>query len=221
MALLLPRRPGVGADKPGTRGWAVRWRGSAAVLLGCGMFAISTGWIGAAVGLSGGLAGWWALGRFAAISESGLQHDRELLLELPLALDLLRAGLVAGAGLPNALAAAGGAVRGPLSARLLDVARLLSLHASAETAWGNWLTDTQLAPVARALVRTWDSGAPVASLLGRLADDQREATRARAEAAVRRLGVRAVVPLGMCFLPAFVLVGVVPVVVGLAKTALV
>lgn len=34
--------------------------------------------------------------------------------------------------------------------------------------------------------------------------------------APRRVGVLAVAPLGLCFLPAFVLLGIVPVVVGLA-----
>jgi hypothetical protein len=38
--------------------------------------------------------------------------------------------------------------------------------------------------------------------------------------AARSAGVRAVAPLGLCFLPAFVLVGVVPTVVGLATAAL-
>ena len=37
-----------------------------------------------------------------------------------------------------------------------------------------------------------------------------------AEQAARRVGVLAVAPLGLCFLPAFVLLGVVPVVIGLA-----
>ncbi|MFB9964969.1 hypothetical protein ACFFOP_20530 [Sinosporangium siamense] len=36
-------------------------------------------------------------------------------------------------------------------------------------------------------------------------------------AAARRVGVYAVAPLGLCFLPAFVVVGVVPTMVGLAS----
>jgi pilus assembly protein TadC len=49
--------------------------------------------------------------------------------------------------------------------------------------------------------------------LGRLADDLRAARAARAEAGAQRLGVLVVLPLGLCFLPAFLLTGVVPVIV--------
>ena len=43
------------------------------------------------------------------------------------------------------------------------------------------------------------------------------AARAHADAedAARRVGVRAAVPLGLCLLPAFLLIGIVPVVAGL------
>ncbi len=68
----------------------------------------------------------------------------------------------------------------------------------------------------RALVRAGEGGAPVAVAVARLAAEARAEDRARAEQAARRAGVLAVAPLGACFLPAFVLLGVVPVVVGLA-----
>jgi hypothetical protein len=72
------------------------------------------------------------------------------------------------------------------------------------------------APAVRALVRASDGGAPVAAAVARLAADARAAARERDRRAARQAGVRAVLPLGLCFLPAFVLLGVVPVVVGLA-----
>ncbi|MCU1692975.1 MAG: hypothetical protein JWM64_2066, partial [Frankiales bacterium] len=52
--------------------------------------------------------------------------------------------------------------------------------------------------------------------VARLAAEARASATARAEQRARRAGVLAVAPLGLCFLPAFVLLGVVPVVVGLA-----
>ncbi|MCW2777557.1 MAG: hypothetical protein JWN17_1282, partial [Frankiales bacterium] len=52
--------------------------------------------------------------------------------------------------------------------------------------------------------------------VARLAADARAEARSAAEQRARRAGVLAVAPLGLCFLPAFVLLGVVPVVVGLA-----
>ena len=47
----------------------------------------------------------------------------------------------------------------------------------------------------------------------------REEHRARAEVedAARRVGVRAALPLGLCLLPAFLLIGIVPVVAGLME----
>ena len=76
-------------------------------------------------------------------------------------------------------------------------------------------TDAELAPVARAMARAEASGAAPAETVARVADECREAYEAAATAAARAVGVRATVPLGVCFLPAFLLIGVVPVVAGL------
>ncbi|WP_165035275.1 type II secretion system F family protein [Candidatus Protofrankia californiensis] len=72
----------------------------------------------------------------------------------------------------------------------------------------------EIAAFARALHRTEESGARLAVTLGRLADQTRARQQERALAAARRAGVTAVVPLGLCFLPAFIALGVVPVVIG-------
>lgn len=77
------------------------------------------------------------------------------------------------------------------------------------------LEDDPLAPAARALGRAAEGGAPVAAAVARLAADARARSRAQGELAARRVGVLVVAPLGLCFLPAFVLLGVVPVVAGL------
>lgn len=60
----------------------------------------------------------------------------------------------------------------------------------------------------------------MADVLTRLADDAREASRTNAVSAARKVGVKAVAPLGLCFLPAFVLLGIIPVIAGLASTIL-
>jgi pilus assembly protein TadC len=49
--------------------------------------------------------------------------------------------------------------------------------------------------------------------LRRIADDLRAARHADVEAAAQRAGVLIVLPLGLCFLPAFVLAGIAPVIV--------
>ncbi len=65
------------------------------------------------------------------------------------------------------------------------------------------------------------AGVPAAGLLRRAAEDVRDDAAATGLAAAERLAVRLVLPLGTCVLPAFVLVGVVPVVVGVLSSTVV
>lgn len=73
---------------------------------------------------------------------------------------------------------------------------------------------------ARALARAAEGGAPVANTVARIAASVRAEAGAEASRAARRAGVMAVGPLGLCFLPAFVVLGVVPAIVGLAEPLL-
>jgi len=66
------------------------------------------------------------------------------------------------------------------------------------------------------LVRAGESGSTVTAALRALAAESRTSTWARTEGAVRRAGVWVLAPLGLCFLPAFVCLGVVPLVLGIA-----
>jgi len=134
--------------------------------------------------------------------------------QIPAALDLLAACLSAGAAPAHALAAVGEAFDGEAGTVLSAVARLAMLGAPIETAWSGCLSDRRWAPIARAVIRAHYSGAALTDVLVHLADDRRRALRADAQIAAQRAGVKAVLPLGVCFLPAFVLVGVVPVVAG-------
>ena len=59
-----------------------------------------------------------------------------------------------------------------------------------------------------------ESGSSVSEAMTRLADDLRRSARADVESRARAVGVKAAIPLGVCLLPAFVLVGVVPLVAG-------
>jgi pilus assembly protein TadC len=136
--------------------------------------------------------------------------------QLPAALDLLAACLAAGAAPAPALAAVGEAFDGEVGDMLSAVARLSMLGAPVETAWAKCLSDPRWAPIARAVIRAHHSGAALTDVLVHLADDRRRALRTDAQAGAERAGIAIVLPLGACFLPAFVLVGVVPVVAGFA-----
>ena len=151
---------------------------------------------------------------------------RQLAGDLPLVLDLL-AGCLAGGASPGAAASAvGRAVGGPCGDRLLGVAGAMSVGTTGEDAWarlagpGGVASDDPLAAAARALSRAAEGGAPVAATMARLAGEARAAARLRGQAAARKAGVVAVAPLGLCFLPAFMLLGVVPAVAGLAGPVL-
>jgi pilus assembly protein TadC len=148
------------------------------------------------------------------------RRRQRLRADLPLLLDLLAACLAGGATLPEAAGAVAAAVGGPAGERLAVVTSALRVGTSPADAWaalaGPAPDDDPLAPVSRALARAAEGGAPVAGAVARLATDARLRAKADGEAAARRAGVLAVAPLGLCFLPAFVLLGVVPVIAGLA-----
>jgi Flp pilus assembly protein TadB len=140
---------------------------------------------------------------------------RELVAVLPWGISLLAAGLEAGVDPTVCLARVALAVPGVLGDRFGAVAAGLRLGAPVESAWAEALQGggESLRPLADAYVATSSDGSALVVRLTRLADEALEASAASALAAARRVGVQAVLPLGLCFLPAFVAVGVVPVVV--------
>ena len=141
--------------------------------------------------------------------------------DLPRAADLLATCLEAGAEPASALAEVAAAIGGPLEARLRPVALALAAGSPATRAGvGSGGPDDPVGRLVRTLVRAGETGAPLASSVRDLAADERERARWDALERARRAGVRAVGPLAACFLPAFVLVGVLPVVVGVARSLL-
>jgi tight adherence protein B len=62
------------------------------------------------------------------------------------------------------------------------------------------------------------AGVPAAALLRAAADERRRDARARSAVAAERLGIALMLPLGVCILPAFLLVGVVPLFVALLSS---
>jgi glutamine synthetase len=121
-----------------------------------------------------------------------------------------------GAGLSptSALDYVAEAVGPPAHDELVAVSARLRLGVDPGTVWRDLAHHPQLGGLGRALARAVESGASVADAMERLSDDLRRATRADVENRARAVGVKAAVPLGVCLLPAFVLVGVVPLVAG-------
>ncbi|MCX4748126.1 type II secretion system F family protein [Kitasatospora sp. NBC_01287] len=147
-------------------------------------------------------------------------REQELLMaQLPLTAELLAACLGSSASPAQAAEAVARTIGDPMRARLTATSAQLELGTPPAACWERLGDECPaLAPLARCLVRTTVSGAPPAAPLAGLALAQRAAAGRAAHARVRRAGVLATAPLGLCFLPAFVLIGVVPVVVGLAAS---
>ena len=87
-----------------------------------------------------------------------------------------------------------------------------------DQAWAE--VDPRWSRTAMALRLAREAGIAPSSLLLTGAADLREARLAAIDVAAARLGVRLVVPLGVAFLPAFVLTTIVPVVLALARQVL-
>ena len=125
-------------------------------------------------------------------------------------------------GMPVAAAvtATTAGLAGPSGRALRRVAGLLELGADAADAWSAAADRPALAPFARAACRSAGTGAALAQVArtegDRLHAELTDTARARAE----RAGVLITGPLGLCFLPAFLVLGIAPVVIGLASQAL-
>ena len=198
----------------------MRWRRLAVAVL-CGL---AVGWVvGLPVGLVVGAAGMAAAYRWLSRLPDPAERaiTRRITADMPFAADLLASALRSGVATEVAVGCAGRALAGPLGERLEQVERALRLGSPADEAWSYLIADGRgddPATVAarrlvRAAVRSQHSGAALAGSLLRVADDLRAERLIGADADGRRAGVLIVLPLGLCFLPAFVLAGLVPVIV--------
>ncbi|NDK31732.1 type II secretion system F family protein [Nesterenkonia haasae] len=147
--------------------------------------------------------------RAAGVDESA---DAALLLDLTAAL------LTAGVGIEAALARLAATVPG--AEPLAGVHRALAAGATWEHAAELVAEYPQLRAFCDHMSFAYSTGAPSARMFQAAAGRARAELRHAAEAAAEKLGVKMMLPLGACFLPAFILVGVVPVVVSMLPEAL-
>lgn len=130
--------------------------------------------------------------------------------------DLLAACLSSGMAVPAAIRAVAADLPDPAGQALRDTADLLALGGDPVEAWSLALECPATAGLARGARRTARSGAALAGVARALAADVRERTGEAAEARAQRAAVVISGPLALCFLPAFLCLGVVPIVLGLA-----
>jgi Flp pilus assembly protein TadB len=186
-------------------------------LLVCVVGAATAAWVvgGLALAVVGGTAGvglsWWV----SRLEPPSAARDREALsAELATTIDLLAACIEVGRPLDQSVSLVSRSMGGVVARRLDVVASRLALGGDPLDEWTGLATDAQLGPLARTVARSLESGAPLVDGLSRLADDRRRERRTETQLRARTVGVKAAGPLAACFLPAFMLIGVVPTIAG-------
>ncbi|SFY23358.1 type II secretion system F family protein [Streptomyces atratus] len=185
--------------------------------------AVASGWVlvgglpGCVAGLAGAYGAWrWQRSRRRPEPGAGQAEMAEAARQLPLAADLLAACISAGAGPREAAEAVGESLGGPVGVRLARTAAEIRLGGEPAAAWGRFGEMPGASALARCLDRAGATGAPAAEPVARLAEAMRAERASAAVARAQRAGVAVTAPVGLCFLPAFLMVGVAPVVIGLA-----
>lgn len=220
-------RPPTTARVPG---WLVR-KGSPAVAFGLRVIlAVAAGAVAAVLLVA--RVGWWGwpiavlVGAVAAEVVARLpsgreqRREREVILETPQVLDLLAAALSAGRPLRTATAAVVQVCPGAVSDELAGVLQQIELGVGEVDAWRSLRRHPQLGPVAADLARSVESGTMLGAVLAAHAEEARALRSAAVEIAARKVGVRSVLPLMLCFIPAFLLLGIVPTLVSAVLAAL-
>lgn len=163
---------------------------------------------GPVAGLAGAVLVWVVVGR----GESSAERRAAALarVDLPHLVGLAADALRSGADPAGAVRGAAAALPGIAADRVLARTHALGLGADPAEVWRDLGQDPALAPLGRALARAHDTGTPVADVVAQLAEQLAAQERAEVEDRARRVGVRAAVPLGLCLLPSFVLLGIVP-----------
>jgi Flp pilus assembly protein TadB len=190
--------------------------------LAAGAVAVAVlGW--ALVGPAAGIAAGIVAGGAGGVARSRLDRPRAPATDgtaLAAAWELLDVCLRAGMPVSAALAAAAAPLDGSAGTALRRVAGLLELGAPAVEAWRGSGDVPGLAVLARAASRSAATGSALAQVAAGESARLRAELVDSAQARAQRAGVLVTGPLGLCFLPAFLVLGIAPVVVGLAGEAL-
>ncbi len=203
-----------------------------AVFAGCAIFLFIGGSGGVLVGVMATIGTLVFSSR--RVSESEMRARNRLVAAAPPAVDLFAAALAAGllpvdaASVVATAFVADGATEADPSRRpvtcgsIAEIAQRFAATAGSlregtdpESAWRLLSVDGATAPVAAAALRASRTGAPAAETVAKAARDTWNAAEQAAQAQIRSVAVRATAPLALCFLPAFILVGVVPTALGL------
>ncbi len=135
--------------------------------------------------------------------------------ELADTVELLAVCLSAGAPMRHALEVVASTGGEATAAVLTRVSGLLVMGIPEQQAWRELAQDEIWGSVACDVARSARSGTSLVEVLHVHAEEARLLAAERALQRARTAGVKSVIPLMACFLPAFVLVGVLPIIAGL------
>lgn len=200
-------RPVPGCLPPRHRTALTAAAGMAAALAGS---SLGLGWWSTAVGAVLAVAAWIVSGRVETTHTR--RHREGIVRDLPEVCGLLAAALRAGLPLRSAVEQVVAVLDGPLHEELRQVLDNIRAGQPESEAWRALTGQEPLRRLALDLARSTDSGEALAEVLAEHARTARDATEAARRTKARAAGVRAVLPLCACFLPAFFLIGIAPVV---------
>ena len=175
---------------------------------------LGSGW-GVLAGVVVALVTWVVSGR---LEPASVRRRREqVAAQFGPTVDLLAATVAAGVPLRSAVVEVAAVVPEPTAGLLDQVAAQTRVGASDAAAWRCVSACPDRASwgrLASDLALAVESGSGMADLLHRHAEDGRRRRTLLVQRRARTVAVRSVLPLMCCFLPAFLLVGVVPIILG-------
>lgn len=138
-----------------------------------------------------------------------------------LVLELLAAALEGGQSIPDALRAVGACCTGPCAGAFAAVSDGLMEGASWDEAWVCAPDEPRLAAVCSAvrdaLRESWNEGVAAVAQIDAAMEQLDTMERMGIERAASKLSVRLLLPMGLCFLPAFLCIAVIPTIISFIR----
>lgn len=191
------------------------WAGIAGAAIG---FAIFDDVIGGLIGAVTVVAVFVVVGQGETKAEK--RRQEQLREQLPATLELLASCLSAGAPISQAMSEVAEVSPSATAELLRSYRRNLDVGRSQGQSWRFIATEPVWEPVANDIAALVSSGSAVTKLLLSHAGDARAELASELESEAKTLSVKSVLPLMSCFLPSFILVGVVPIIAGVISSGL-
>jgi pilus assembly protein TadC len=146
------------------------------------------------------------------------QSQLSIVAELPFFAQILAALIMTGLNLLIALEVVAPLLNSELKRRTTRTIDLLKVGSSPANAWQEWKEDPVTRDWVGGLIRAQERGRPLANLLRVSAASLVDQRARRAQMQVSKLGVKLSLPIGICFLPAFIFGAIVPIVLTFFST---